>query len=252
LVLGTAFPHLLKDLTGALAYRFVILSTSGIALMGGLLMLAAVPDGPYRKAGQRLDLTASLKVFRNPGLRSAAFGYFGHMWELYAFWTFIPVILKTYSINNPESTFNIPAFSFLIIGIGGISCVIGGYLSLWAGPAKIAFVALLISCLFCIISPFLFGIRSNALFIACLLIWGMAVVADSPLFSTMVADNANPEIKGTALTIVNCIGFSITIISIQIINGLQHVINQNNIYIILALGPVLGLTALANPKTKKY
>jgi hypothetical protein len=82
-----------------------------------------------------------------------------------------------------------------------------------------------------------------------MLFWGMTVVADSPLFSTLVAQNAAAEIKGTALTIVNSIGFAITIISIQLISSLKTITDSNSIYICLAIGPVLGLLALSK-KTK--
>jgi MFS family permease len=154
-------------------------------------------------------------------------------------------MIKTYSNLHPETSFNIPILSFIIIGIGGLACVISGYLSQAFGTKKIAFISLLLSCACCLISPFLFTIESEAIFIAFLLFWGMVVVADSPLFSTLVAQNAAPEIKGTALTIVNSIGFVITIISIQLISSLKTTTDSNSIYICLAIGPILGLLALS-------
>ncbi|MEQ9438958.1 MAG: MFS transporter [Cyclobacteriaceae bacterium] len=256
LVIGTAFPHLLKGLTYALPWKSVLLTTSGLSVLGGLLMVIIVPDGPYRKPGQHLDLSASLRVFRNSNFRSAAFGYFGHMWELYAFWAFVPLMLKKYSDIHPQAAFNIPVLSFCVIGIGGLACIFGGYLSYVLGTKRTAFTALLLSAVCCLVSPLIFSIELESLFIGLLLFWGVVVVADSPLFSTLIAQNATPEIKGTALTIVNCIGFSITIISIQLINGLQNLTNSNSLYAILALGPILGLIALRkksvqSPKTAK-
>lgn len=244
LVVGTAFPHLLKDMTNTISWKSVLITISLLAIFGGLLMRIMVPDGPYRKVGQKSNLSAFFKVFQNRKFRSAAFGYFGHMWELYAFWAFVPIILKTYTIEHPQTTFNIPLLSFLIIGIGGLSCVIGGYLAQTIGTRRTAFGVLLLSCVCCLISPLIFMIESTSLFVIFLLFWGMVVIADSPLFSTLVAQNASAEIRGTALTIVNCIGFSITIISIQIINGVRVLTGLNNIYVILALGPILGLIAL--------
>ncbi len=244
LVLGTAFPHLLKDLTQSISWKAVINIVSLLAMLGGSILFFFVPDGPHRKASQQLDVSAFLKIFRNVKFRSAAFGYFGHMWELYAFWAFVPIILKTYSNIHPEISFNVSILSFLIIGVGGLSCIIAGYISAQKGTKKIAFIALLLSCICCLVSPFIFLIPSSILFISFLIFWGMVVVADSPLFSTLVAQNAPVKIKGTALTIVNCIGFSITIISIQLLNQLSIIIPPHYLYLILALGPILGLWAL--------
>ncbi len=245
LVIGTAFPHLLKGIIDSFGWRYVLFTTSTLAVLGGLLIAIMAPDGPYRIPGQQLDLSAFFSVFRKKDFRSAAFGYFGHMWELYAFWAFVPVMLKTYNDLHSETTFNIPVLSFLIIGIGGPACVIGGYLSLKAGTKRTAFIALLLSCGCCLISPFIFAIEFEILFVVFLLFWGMVVIADSPLFSTLVAHNVSAEIKGTALTIVNSIGFAITIVSIQLINALMELTDSNNIYTVLALGPVLGLIALS-------
>ena len=134
--------------------------------------------------------------------------------------------------------------AFPIIAVGGISCVFGGYLSEKFGVNKMAFNFLLLSCLCCLISPMMFYFSNQYLFIAFLIFWGMVVIADSPLFSTLVAKNAPQKDKGTALTIVNCIGFSITIISILILDNLKLITDSNTIFMILSIGPILGLTAL--------
>ena len=207
-------------------------------------MFILVPDGPFRKPSQQTDFSAFFKVFQNRKFRSVTFGYFGHAWELYAFWAFVPIILKKYSVENPEITFNISLFSFLIIGVGGLACIISGFLSLKFGAKRIAFISLLLSCVCCIISPFIFNSEFEVLFFVFLFFWGMVVIADSPLLSTLVAQNALAEKKGTALTIVNCTGFFITIISIQILTQLIGVTDSNSIYMILAIGPILGLIAL--------
>jgi len=245
LVLGTAFPHLLKGITNVFPWKWVILSTSSLAILGGLMMIILIPDGPYRKQSQGVNVSAFFGIFKNKNLRAAAFGYFGHMWELYAFWAFTPLMLKTYINLHPETNLNIPILSFLIIGIGGLACVLSGYLSEAFGTKKIAFISLALSCSCCLICPFLFTIGSQQVFIAFMLFWGMTVVADSPLFSTLVAQNVVAEIRGTALTIVNSIGFAITIISIQLISSLKTATDSNSIYICLAIGPALGLLALS-------
>lgn len=244
LVLGTAFPHFLKGIGGTLQWELVLIVTASIAGLGGFLMLIFVPNGPYRKSSKKLDLSAFFKVFQNANFRAAAFGYFGHMWELYTFWAFVPVMLKTYEVLHPESNFHISILSFSIIGVGGLSCVIGSYFAQVWGTKRVAFLALLSSCICCLISPFMLNFEIEWGFLAFLIFWGMVVIADSPLFSTLVAQNATPEIKGTALTIVNCIGFSITIISIQLMSTLNQTANTTFIYLILAIGPVLGLIAL--------
>jgi predicted MFS family arabinose efflux permease len=248
LVLGTAFPHLLKDVLQNISWKYVLLTTTSLAILGGLVMKLFVPDGPFRKLSKGLDFSAFSRVFKHHEFRSAAFGYFGHMWELYAFWAFVPVMLNHYSQLHPQTTLNIPILSFCVIGIGGLSCVIGGYISQRMGTKKTAFMALLLSCICCLVSPFIFTINLEILFIGFLLFWGMFVIADSPMFSTLVAQNADAEIKGTALTIVNCIGFAITIISIQLLNSLRFVIDSNSIYLLLAIGPILGLIALKNKR----
>jgi len=252
LVLGTAFPHLAKDMTGAFPWKSVLVITSCLGVFGGLLMVIIVPDGPYRKSVNKLSLSAFFGVFRNRKFSAAAFGYFGHMWELYAFWAFVPIILKTYSTIHPEAIFNIQLFSFFIIGTGGLACVLGPYIAQSLGTKQTAFIALLLSCICCLISPLMFLTDSESFFIGYLLLWGMVVVADSPLFSTLVAQNASAEIKGTALTIVNCMGFTITIISIQLLNILKATINPKYIYTILAFGPILGLIVLYEKKNKQH
>lgn len=244
LVLGTAFPHLLRELIGAISWESVMQSTSLLAVLGGVSMILLIPDGPFRKKSQKLDISAFFSVFRATDFRAAAFGYFGHMWELYAFWTFVPIMLKTYQNKHLEVLFNIPILSFLIIGIGAISCVLGGYISQKAGTKKTAFMALFLSCICCLVSPWIFELTSHSIFVGFLIFWGMVVIADSPLFSTIVAQSAAENTKGTALTIVNCIGFGISIISIQVINIISEYSNSNAIYSLLAIGPIFGLIAL--------
>ncbi len=246
LVVGTAFPHLLKASANTIAWSYFVVATSLLAVLGGTLMILFVPDGPYRKLGQKADMTAFLKVFKNRIFRRAAFGYFGHMWELYAFWAFVPVILSTYQERYQETSMNVSLLSFLIIGVGGLACVVGGYIAQSLGSKKTASIALFLSGVCCLLSPLIFFIHSSIVLISFLIFWGIVVIADSPLFSTLVAQNADAESKGTALTIVNCVGFSITIISIQLLTALHGLMNPVYIYVPLAIGPILGLMAMMN------
>jgi len=140
---------------------------------------------------------------------------------------------------------NIPLLSFFVIAIGGIACMLAGYISQSAGAKKPAFLALLFSCICCLISPFILESTSTFLFVAFLIFWGSVVIADSPLFSTLVAKNAVPEMKGTALTIVNCLGYAVTIVSIQLLSALHAYTDSSVIYVLLALGPIVGLFSLS-------
>lgn len=250
LVIGTAFPHLLKGVKNGLQWEAVLIITSSLSVAGGIFIMFLVPDGPYRKPSQKINLLAIPKIFKVIKFRSAAIGYFGHMWELYTFWTFVPFILKSYLNNHPGASFNIPLLSFTIIGIGGIACILGGYLSQKVGVKKIALLSLLFSCLCCLILPVIFYFGSQVMFVTFLLFWGMVVIADSPLFSTLVAQNAPIELKGTALTIVNSIGFFLTVISIQLVDYLRVMVNSPAIFTILAIGPIIGLIVNINNKKK--
>ena len=253
LVIGTAFPHLLKEISGTVnvEWKWVIAFTSLLAALGGFMILHLVPDGPFRSRRQKPDLRLAYKVFQKPKFRSAAFGYFGHMWELYAFWAFTPVLLSYYQQTNPGIEFSIPLLSFLIIGLGGMACILGGYISEKLGTKRTAGSALFLSGLCCLVSPLIFMMNSQLLLIAFLIFWGLVVVADSPLFSTLVAQNTLPESRGTALTIVNCIGFSITIFSIQLLNFLMLNLTPSFLFIFLTGGPLFGLIALF-PKKSSY
>lgn len=249
LVFGTAFPHLLKSFIIGFPWKYVLYATSAFSVTGGLGILMFVPDGPYRKFSQKLNMLAFMRSFHYSDFRAASFGYFGHMWELYTFWAFVPIMLNSYQNKYAEANINVPLLSFLIIAFGGIACVISGTLSIRFGARNLATLSLLLSCLCCLTSPLFLFNESEIVLLIFLFFWGFVVIADSPLFSTLVAQSAPPESRGTALTIVNCIGFSITIISIQLINGLYKYISPQFIYLMLALGPLLGLIALTRRKS---
>ena len=247
LVLGTAFPHLLKSGAVQLPWRWVPWATSGLAALGGLALGALVPDGPHRRAGQRLQLTAFLSGFRLPGFRAAAFGYFGHMWELYTFWAFVPLLLAGYNQAHPAARLPVSTWSFGLIGAGALACVGSGLLSRRVAPRRLALTALGLSGLCCLASPWVLGGASAAGLLGFLLFWGLVVVADSPMFSSLVAQHAPAATRGTALTIVNCLGFAITIVSIQMTGWLAARLPPQYPFLVLALGPALGLLAQLGP-----
>ena len=242
LVLGTAFPHLLKNRSFSLPWKTVLLATSTFAALGGLLMLLFVGDGPYGKRGGRFQLNAIAEIFRSQKWRAAAFGYFGHMWEIYTFWGFLPLMLQVYSQAH-HIALNIPLLSFIIIAIGSIGCVLGGYIAQAWGAARTASVALLLSGACCLLSPLAF-LLPLALFLFFLLVWGFTVAPDSPQFSTLAAQYAPPHLKGTALTIYNSIGFAITTASLFAADYLFHgqtIFSGDTTFLVLALGAATGL-----------
>ena len=244
LVLGTSLPHLVHAFTETFSWKIVLIVSSLLSVLGGLMILLFVPDGPNRNSSNGINISAFAKIFRNKDLRSTAFGYFGHMWELYAFWAFVPGILSTYLGLHADIHFSVPLFSFYIIASGAIGCVLGGYLSQHYKNSHIAFVALTLSFICCLVSPFIFHF-SFVFFLILLFVWGISVTSDSPQFSTLIAHSASPETKGTALTITNSIGFFVTIISIETINYVRTLIPPEKSYLMLAIGPFLGLMALS-------
>lgn len=205
-------------------------------------MLFFVGDGPFRKRSGSFQWNAIPVIFSSKKWRQSAFGYFGHMWELYTFWGFVPVILELYS-RQQSTPINIPFWSFLVIGAGCISCIAGGYLSQSLGSARVAFLALLISGCCCFLSP-LFFLLPVWLFLFLVFVWGLTVSPDSPQFSTLVAQYAPEHLRGTALTIYNSIGFSISITSLIVIDRIFHstgFFSGNNTFLLLGLGAVAGL-----------
>ena len=252
LVLGTAFPHLLKALGHSWPWQQVLGGVSLIAAAGGVLMYLLVPDGPNLAKGARFDppfgavegtrrgrrAGALVAVFASKNFRASAFGYFGHMWELYAFWAFVPVVLAA---RAPDS--NLPLWSFIIIAAGALGCVAGGVLSLRAGSARVAYAQLAASGVCCVVSPLML-LAPPPVVLGFLVFWGIAVVGDSPQFSALNAAYAPRASVGSALTIANCIGFAITIFSIQLLNGAASTLPVEWLFVLLAPGPALGLLAL--------
>lgn len=254
LVLGIAFPHLLKGMGRTVAWEHVILSISVVSTAGGFLMLWLVPDGPYLIKGTRFSPRAFKTIFQSKDLRSAAFGYFGHMWELYTLWAFAPVFLSNYLARGPE-TINVSYGAFVIIAAGFLGCAGGGLLSRKAGSARVAFYQLAASGTCCIISPLMFH-ASLEMFLGFLIFWGIVVAGDSPQFSALSAQTAPQELVGSALTLINCIGFFITIFSIQIANYLTTRVSPGSIFLFLTPGPIFGLIHLwpllrKKPSTRK-
>ena len=247
LVLGTALPFLINGTAWGKETTTVITVTSLLTSFGGSLLYTLVPDGPYQKKSTTLKLNAGPELFKIPNFKRAAFGYFGHMWELYAFWAFTPFAIKSFNAVS-NNTISIPLWTGIIIALGGISCAVGGLLSEKYGSKKVAFTALLLSGICCLISPLFFKF-SPTFFLGIWCFWGMAVTADSPQFSNLVASAIPSELKGTGLTLVNCIGFALTIASIQLLAFISESIPPTTLFLVLALGPIFGLWHLKAHKS---
>jgi len=237
LVLGTASAHLLKGLGGAWDWRLVVAGTSVAALAGGVLV-RLVPEGPHLARGGPVRFRGVLGAFRDRGFRASACGYFGHMWELYAFWAFVPVWAAAHGFAG--SALSLTAFA--VIAAGAIGCAGGGYLVARLGGGRVALGQLSVSGACCVLSPLLLH-APTPIFVAFAVLWGVTVVGDSPQFSALSASFAPRALVGSALTLVNCIGFSISIASLSLLEVLQFVVPPEWLLVPLALGPAVGLWA---------
>ncbi|MFZ9511468.1 MAG: MFS transporter [Burkholderiaceae bacterium] len=244
LTLGTALPHGLRALGSHWPWQVTLLASSVLAV-GAAVLVWRLGDGPHaahRSAGaQPAFQRGALANFRLSAFRASALGYFGHMWELYAFWALTPALLVVAGVAQPGSA-ALSAWSFAIIGIGLLGCVASGQASLRIGSARAAAVALGGSALCCALFPWTTGWPAAAT-VSLLLLWGLCVVADSPQFSALSARAAAPSQVGSALAIQNAIGFAITLVSIQLGTALVESWGRQVAWLLLP-GPLLGLWGL--------
>lgn len=244
LTLGTAFPYGVAALGLALDWRSLASVASLAASVGGLLVLFGCDEGPYLRSRAKLDLRMIGAVFRDQPFRATAFGYFGHMWELYALWSLTGFWLDERFDRSLVWSAKIPMIAFATVAIGALGCVGGGLISRRIGERKVALLALIGSGICCLASGFAFALPGPAL-LGFLLIWGLLVVADSPQFSALAARHAPAEYTGTALTVQNGIGFAITIASIQLLPSLAEHVGWRWVFAILAIGPLCGAISTA-------
>ena len=236
---GTASPYLLQALGRQLPWRWLAASASALAVAGGLLVLGGLRDGPHLSGRARFDARMMLRVFAHPPFRLTAFGYFGHMWELYAFWSLVSFYLAARFATEPAWSARLPLVSFLVLSAGAIGCAGGGWISRTVGERRVALVSLLASATLCAGSGLAF-LLDPAWLIAYLLAWGVVIVSDSPQFSALAARNCPPEYTGTALTVQNGVGFAITVVSIQLTAALAPRLGWRWAFVFLAVGPLLG------------
>jgi MFS family permease len=243
LVLGTSFPHFLSQFPRFIRPELLITTVSLIAVVGGVLLFLCVPDGPFRKKGTRFNFSAVTNAFRVSPFRRAALGYFGHMWELYAMWAFVPLLINMHMTFHLWSFGSAPLVSFLVIGAGALGCIAGGFLSRQLGSEQVAKIMLFCSGACCCLSFFLLQ-EPPVVFLIFMLFWGFTIAGDSPQFSALVAVSCPAEIRGSAITMITCIGFFISIISIQLLNYLQEFTTPQYLFLFLIPGPLFGLLAM--------
>jgi len=239
LTLGTASPHLFNGLAWSPDWRYTLTLVSGLAVVGGMLVIM-IGEGPFgAKQAGAIQWDAVFKSFGIPRFRASAFGYFGHMWELYAFWTLVPWLVA--SVVGEASLLEISLWSFAVIAIGLFGAVWGGLMSSRWGSGRVAFVSLLMSGVMCLIYPML----ANTFWMAMLglMVWGFFVIADSAQFSAISSKSCPADMVGSALSIQNSIGFFLSIGSIVL---LTNWVDQLDVFVVWLLmpGPVLGLLAM--------
>ena len=242
LTLGKATPYLINGI-GSANWRYNILFVSMLAFAGGLLVLFFIGDGPFALPAARFDLRQAGRAFHNRGVRLANLGYFGHMWELYAMWTWIPFMIRaSLAARNSQAAFA-EVGSFVVIGSGAVGCVVAGLIADRIGRTIVTSAAMAISGSCCLLIGFFFGANPIALLIVAA-IWGASVVADSAQFSACVTELGDPQYIGTALTIQTCLGFLLTTISIELIPRVEARVGWRYAFIILAPGPLFGVISM--------
>jgi MFS family permease len=248
IVVGQGMPHLVNGL-GGLDWRLVIYATSALTLAGGLIAEFAVWEGPFPFPRAKFDPRQLGRVFANRGVRLASFGYFGHMWELFAMYAwFLVFFSEQLATRRDFAASAAPYATFAVIGIGGIGCWVGGVLGDHWGRTRTTALMMAASGTCCLLIGLLFG-APTWLVLAVSLVWGFTVVGDSAQFSTIVTEVADQAYVGTALTLQLAGGFILTVATIWVIPVLADTVGWRWAFAFLAPGPALGVVAMLRLKS---
>ncbi len=242
LTLGKATPYLVNAI-GSQNWRHNVLFVSLLAVAGGLIVLLFVSDGPLALPAARFDWRQVGRIFHNRGVRLANLGYFGHMWELYAMWTWIPFMIRASLSLRKSDPALAEVASFLVIGCGAAGCVVAGLIADRLGRTIVTSGAMAISGSCCLIIGTLYGAHP-AMLLTVAAIWGASVVADSAQFSACVTELGDQQYIGTALTIQTCLGFLLTTLSIELISRFEKLVGWRYAFMILAPGPLFGVISM--------
>lgn len=247
LTLGSASPHLVRWAVPPTAWRIVLVVAAISALAGGLLVLLVPNDGPYAAPSPPFSLAAAPRILKDPGVLLANLGYLGHMWELYAMWTWIAVFIAASEHARlgveTDVTARAALITFAVVGSGAIGCWLGGKYADRLGRTLVTSVAMLVSGLSALTVGGFFGAPLIAL-LPLLLVWGITIVADSAQFSAAVSELAPREYVGTGLTLQTCLGFLLTTATIYLLPTVAETVGWRWSMSVLAIGPALGVWAM--------
>ncbi len=245
LTVGSAGPHLVRWALPAEAWRPVLLVAAATALAGGLLVLVVPNDGPFATRAPAFSWSAVPRLLRERSLMLANAGYLGHMWELYAMWTWLAAfVAASEQARGVTQAGGAPALvAFVVIASGALGCWLGGRLADRYGRTLVTSVAMAVSGA-CALTVGLLYARPLALLVPLLIVWGIAVVADSAQFSTAVSELAPADLVGTALTLQTCLGFLLTCLTIYVLPAVAGAIGWRWSMAVLAVGPVFGVWAM--------
>jgi MFS family permease len=243
---GSAFPHLLAWLGAGLPWRVLVSASSVLALIGAVLVALTVHDGPHVSASAPFDRHALRVVLRSHGTRLAMLGYFGHMWELYAMWTWIAAFAAASLAASGRTAIGSSIGSlvaFIAIASGAVGCVVAGRWADEFGKARIAGGAMVGSAICVLVSPLFYGAPLGVLLVLAV-VWGFTIVADSAQFSALVTDHTPRTHVGTALTLQTSAGFLLTMVSMRLVPPISSMAGWQWAFLFLAPGPLLGVLAM--------
>jgi len=247
LTLGSALPHLISGV-GPLPWKTVMMAAAGLTVAGAVVAFVLVRPGPHlavRAITPNPRYALALLAERGP--RLVSLGYFGHMWELYALWTWLSMfVVAGREVRGDGAAVSTGFIAFVAIGIAGaLGCLLGGWASDRFGRSPAAVAALVISGTCCMASPIFFAAPTIVL-VAFLFVWGAAVIADSGVFSTALSETTDPRFVGTALTAQTAVGFLLTVVTIQLVPVVADLIGWRYAFLLLAPGPLIGAVAMAS------